>query len=162
MFWSHPMPIRRILTICLLAPLLLVGAAFANSPIPQVNTEGGLAIKGYDPVAYFTDGKPIRGSAEFSASYGGADYHFVSAEHRELFLADPEKYVPQYGGYCAYAVSLNRTADIDPDEWAIVNDKLYLNNGFFAQRLWSLDKRGNIAQGDRNWPSIPKLSQPEN
>ncbi len=147
---------QQILVICLLS-LLIAGAAFAESPIPAVNTEDGLAIKGYDPVSYFDSGKPTRGSAQFATSYKGAVYRFVSAEHRDRFIAESEKFVPQYGGYCAYAISLNWIADIDPDEWAIVNNKLYLNNGFFSQTLWSLDKSGNIAQGNRNWPLVPKL-----
>jgi YHS domain-containing protein len=151
-------PVRQIFAICLLS-LFMAGAASAESPIAAVNTEHGLAIKGYDPVSYFTDGKPMRGSARFSTSYQGVEYRFVSAEHRDRFVAEPEKFVPQYGGYCAFAIALNTIADIDPDEWAIVNDKLYLNNGFFSQKLWSLDKSGNIAHGDRNWPLVPKLSQ---
>jgi YHS domain-containing protein len=150
---------RQILVICLLS-LLIAGAAFARSPIPAVNTEDGLAIKGYDPVAYFDSGGPTRGSPEFATVYKGAQYRFASAEHRDRFTAMPEKFVPQYGGYCAYAISLNWIADIDPEEWAIVNNKLYLNNGFFSQTLWSLDKSGNIAQGDRNWPLVPKLGNP--
>jgi hypothetical protein len=68
--------------------------------------------------------------------------------------------VPQYGGYCAYAIALNKIADIEPEEWEIVNDKLYLNNGFLAQTLWSLDKSDNIAKGDQNWPLVPKLGNP--
>jgi YHS domain-containing protein len=152
-------PFRRIFAICLLS-LFIAGAASAASPIAAVNTEHGLAIKGYDPVSYFTDGKPMRGSAKFSTSYKGVEYRFVSAEHRDRFIAEPEKFAPQYGGYCAYAISLNRIADIDPDEWAIVDNKLYLNNGFFAQTLWSFDKRGNISDGDRYWPLVPKHSSP--
>src|ERR1700756_2442009 len=150
---------RQIFAICLLS-LFVAGAALADSPIAAVNTEHGLAIKGYDPVSYFTSGKPTPGLAQFSTTYKGATYRFVSTENRDRFIAAPEKFVPQYGGYCAYAISLNKIADIDPDEWAIVNDKLYLNNNFFSQTLWSLDKSGNIAQGDRNWPLVPKLANP--
>jgi YHS domain-containing protein len=153
-------PLRQICAVCLLL-LVIAGAAWARSPVPEVNTEDGLAIKGYDPVSYFTAGAPMRGSAEFSTTYQGALYRFVSAENRHRFLAEPQKYLPQYGGYCALAISLNYIADIDPEEWAIVNNKLYLNNGFFAQALWSLDKSGNIENGDRNWPLVPKLAQPK-
>jgi YHS domain-containing protein len=152
--------LRQIFGVCLLL-LVVAGAAWARSPIAAVNTEDGLAIKGYDPVSYFTTGEPMRGSAEFSTAYQGALYRFVSAENRDRFLAEPQKYLPQYGGYCAYAISLNYIADIDPEEWAIVNNKLYLNNGFFAQTLWSLDKSGNIEKGDRNWPLVPKLAEPK-
>jgi YHS domain-containing protein len=97
---------------------------------------------------------------QFSTTYKGATYRFISAENRDRFIAAPEKFLPQYGGYCAYAISLNKIADIDPDQWTIVNNKLYLNNGFLAQSLWSLDKSGNIVRGDRNWPLVPKLGNP--
>jgi YHS domain-containing protein len=151
--------LQRTFAACLLS-IFLTCAAVAGSPVAAVNTEQGLAIKGYDPVSYFTSGKPTPGLAQFTTSYKGATYRFASAENRDRFIAAPEKFVPQYGGYCAYAVSLNKTADIDPEEWAIVNYKLYLNNGFLAQKLWSLDKPGNIVRGDQNWPLIPKLGNP--
>jgi YHS domain-containing protein len=115
-------PLRGFLTAYLLL-LLLTGVASAASPIAAVNTENGWAIKGYDPVAYFTTGKPTPGIAQFTTTYQGATYRFASAENRARFIAAPEKFVPQYGGYCAYAIALNQIADIDPDEWAIVNDK---------------------------------------
>ncbi len=149
---------RQIFAICLLS-LLVAGAASAQSPIAAVNTEHGLAIKGCDRVSYFTIGKPTLGSSSFSASYKGAVYRFASAEDRDRFIAEPEKFVPQYGGYCAYATSLKLIADIDADEWAIVNSRLYLNNSFFAQTQWSRDKSGNIARGDWNWPLVPKLGE---
>jgi YHS domain-containing protein len=152
-------PLRDLLSACLLS-LLLAGVASADSPIVAVNTENGWAIKGYDPVAYFTTGKPTPGMAQFTTTYKGAAYRFASAENRARFIAAPEKFVPQYGGYCAYAIALNQIADIEPDQWAIVNDKLYLNNGFLAQTLWSFDKSGNIARGDHNWPLVPKLGSP--
>jgi hypothetical protein len=150
---------RQIFVICLFS-LFASGAAFAEPPIAAMNTEHGLAIKGYDPVSYFTTGKPMPGLARFSTTYKGAIYRFVWAENRDRFVAAPENFVPQYGGYCAYAISLNKIADIDPDQWAIVNDKLYLNNGFLAQTLWSFDKPGNIVKGDRNWSLVLKLGNP--
>lgn len=151
----------RVLAICVLS-LFVAGTASARSPIAAVNTEDGLAIKGYDPVSYFDIREPTRGSAQFSTTYKGVVYRFVSADHQKRFVADPEKFLPQYGGYCALAIALDRIADIDPDEWTIVQGKLYLNNGFFAQSLWSLDESGNIAAGDRNWPLVPKLPQSGN
>ena len=152
-------PVRRLIATRLVS-LLLTGGASADPLIAAVNTENGWAIKGYDPVAYFTTGKPTPGMAQFTTTYKGATYRFASAENRARFIAAPEKFVPQYGGYCAYAIALNRIADIDPDEWAIVDDKLYLNNGFLAQTLWSFDKSGNIVKGDQNWPLVPKLGNP--
>jgi YHS domain-containing protein len=136
-----------------------LGSAVAGSspsPVAAVNTADGFALKGYDPVAYFTNGQPTKGSAQYSFQWKGVTYLFASAENLQRFKADPEKYLPQYGGYCAYAMSLDRIADIDPHRWAIVGGKLYLNNGFLAQDLWSLNKSGNIASADRNWPQYPK------
>jgi YHS domain-containing protein len=152
-------PSRQFVVVGLLS-LFITGAALAASPIPAVNTEHGLAIKGYDPVAYFTTGKPTPGLTQFIVNYKGAIYRFASAENRDRFVAAPEKFRPQYGGYCAYAIALNQIADVDPDEWAIVDNKLYLNNNFFSQTLWSFDKTGNIARGDHNWPLVPKLGNP--
>jgi YHS domain-containing protein len=151
---------RRFIAFGLLF-LASVGPAAAGAPIAAVNTEHGLAIKGYDPVTYFRIGKPVRGRADLSATYQGATYLFASSEDRDLFTASPQQFVPQYGGYCAMAIALNSVADIDPEEWAIVGGKLYLNNGFFAQRLWSLDKSGNIVRGDHNWPRMAKSAAPE-
>ena len=108
-------PVRRLVAACLLSLVLTVGAS-ADPPIPAVNTEHGWAIKGYDPVAYFTTGKPTPGMAQFTTTYKGVTYRFALAENRARFIAAPEKFVPQYGGYCAYAIALNRIADIDPDE----------------------------------------------
>jgi len=150
---------RHLLAVSLLW-LFVIGWALAGSPIAPVNSEHGLAIKGYDPVSYFTTGKPTQGLTRFSTSYKGITYLFASAENRNLFVEMPEKFLPQYGGYCAFAIALNQIADIEPDQWAIVNNKLYLNNGFLAQTLWSLDKAGNIARGDQNWPLVPKLGSP--
>lgn len=147
---------RNVVIICLLLSPA-AGDAWAGSPVSPVNTEHGLAVKGYDPVAYFITGKATPGSTQFTATYNGATYRFASADDRDRFVAAPETYAPQYGGYCAIAIALNQIADIDPDEWAIVNNKLYLNNNFFSQSLWSLDKSGYIANGDHNWRLYPKV-----
>ena len=157
---GSPLPsLQRAVVACLLS-LFVPWAAVAGEPISAVNTEQGLAVKGYDPVAYFTTGQPTRGLAQFSTTYKGITYRFASSENRDRFVAAPNRYVPQYGGYCAYAIALNQIADIDPDQWAIVENKLYLNNNFFSQTLWSLDKSGNIARGDHNWPLVPKVGNP--
>jgi len=86
-------------------------------------------------------------------------YRFASAENLQRFKADPEKYLPQYGGYCAYAMSINLIADISPTEWTIFGGKLYLNNNFFSQTLWSLNKSGRVASADRNWAVFPKATE---
>ena len=99
-------------------------------------------------------------NAPAKAQWNAKTFYFCSLKCHDRFVATPEKFLPQYGGYCALAISLNKIADIEPDQWAIVNDKLYLNNGFIAQSLWSLDKSGNIVRGDQNWPLIPKRGNP--
>jgi YHS domain-containing protein len=136
-------------------------AAGADSSVPAVNAADGIGLKSYDPVAYFINGAPTKGSEQYSYLWKGVTYRFASAGNLEKFKADPEKYLPQYGGYCAYAMSLDRIADIDPSRWAIVNGKLYLNNGFVAEKLWSLNKSGNIVSADRNWPQYPKKATGE-
>jgi YHS domain-containing protein len=136
-------------------------ASQAKSPVAAVNAADGLAVKGYDPVAYFTTSKPTPGMDQYTYHWKGVTYRFASAENQEHFKADPEKYLPQYGGYCAYAMSLDRIADIDPDRWAVVDGKLYLNNNFFAHSLWSVNKSGNIASADRNWAVYPKAAEGE-
>jgi YHS domain-containing protein len=140
---------------------LLVGnpgsaLAASDSPVPPVNAKEGVGLKGYGPVAYFTNGAPTKGLEQYTFAWKGVGYRFASAENLDRFKADPGKYLPQYGGYCAYAMSLDRIADVDPSRWAIVNGKLYLNNGFVAEKLWSLNKSGNIVSADRNWPLYPR------
>jgi YHS domain-containing protein len=154
-----------------LIPLLLVIALFAarsgalatsvKTPVAAVNTASGTGVKGYDPVAYFTFGQPTPGVEQYTYQWKGVTYRFASADNLQLFKADPEKYLPQYGGYCAYAMSINRIADIDPSRWAIVAGKLYLNNNYLSYHLWSLNKSGNIAAADRNWPLYPKKASGE-
>lgn len=146
-------------TIFLTAPPRVVVAEPA--PVAPVNTENGFALKGYDPVAYFTAGEATPGTDQYTYRWQGASYRFASSDNLERFKSDPEKYLPQYGGYCAYAMSLNRIADIDPDRWAIVEEKLYLNNNFFAHTLWSVNKSGNIASADKNWAVWPKTAVSE-
>jgi YHS domain-containing protein len=134
--------------------LLTIGPAFAIEPINK--TSDGVAIKGYDPVAYFVDRKPVKGSREFEYLWMGAKWHFSGPEHRDLFIKNPEKYAPRYGGYCAYAISRGSTADIDPEAWTIVDGKLYLNLSKKIRDKWSRDIPGNIKKADENWPHILK------
>ena len=134
-------------------------AGGAVAPVPAVNAQEGIGLKGYDPVAYFISRAPTQGSEQYSYVWKGITYLFASGENLQLFKADPEKYLPQYGGYCAYAISIDRIADINPSRWAIVNGKLYLNNNFFSQSLWSLKKSARIISGDRNWLAYPKTTQ---
>lgn len=127
--------------------------AFAAS---QVNKTffGGVAIEGYDAVAYFTDGRPVEGSKAYTFEWHGATWRFASAEHRDLFVAAPEEYAPQYGGYCAWAVANGYTASIDPSAWKIHDGKLYLNYDKEVQQKWAADIPGNVAKADANWPAL--------
>ncbi|GAL13518.1 hypothetical protein JCM19233_4523 [Vibrio astriarenae] len=114
----------------------------------------GKAIKGYDPVAYFTEGKAVEGDSDFQYEWNGADWYFSSQENLERFAGNPERYAPQYGGYCAWAVSKGYTAKIDPHAWSVVDGKLYLNYNKSVQSTWQQDIAGNIAKGDANWPGL--------
>lgn len=140
-----------------LAIALLVGQPVpleANSPVDAVNKDGSVAIHGYDVVAYFIDGRPVKGSQQYMADWMGAKWRFASAEHRDLFQKEPAKYAPQYGGYCAWAVSKGYTANGDPDAWRIVNGRLYLNYNKRIQKKWEQDTATRISEGDRNWPGL--------
>lgn len=114
----------------------------------------GVAVKGYDVVAYFAQKQPVKGTPTLSITWSGAIWHFSSEAHRKLFLASPQKYAPQYGGYCAWAVSRGYTASIDPNAWKIVDQKLYLNFNLSVQKQWEQDIPGNIALADKNWPAL--------
>jgi len=133
---------------------VVVAAAYAFAADPVNKDRDGVAIEGYDPVAYFTMDKPVKGSEQFVHRWQGAEWRFANQEHLDLFKANPEKYAPQYGGYCAYAVSKNSTASIDPDSWKIVDGKLYLNYSKRIQRRWEKDIPGYIAKADKNWPGL--------
>jgi len=112
------------------------------------------ALDGYDPVAYFKAGKPEKGKAAHAVTWNGATWHFTSAENKAAFEASPQAFAPQYGGYCAWAVSEGYTAKGDPGAWRIVNGKLYLNYNASVQKSWEGDIPGRIAKGDKNWPTV--------
>ncbi|HOX83753.1 MAG TPA: YHS domain-containing (seleno)protein [Chryseolinea sp.] len=112
------------------------------------------AIGGYDPVAYFTVGKPVMGDPKISFHWHDADWYFSSEQNRDAFKISPEKYTPQFGGYCAYGVSDNHKAPTDPDAWTIVDDKLYLNYNLNVKKLWSKDRAGLIKKANDLWPTV--------
>ena len=138
------------------ATFLIIGLLFSAPAlaVEPVYSADGAAIHGYDPVAYFTEEKPVKGDPAHSATYQGATWHFASAANRDTLTAAPEKYAPQYGGYCAWAVANNYTASTDPDAWSIRDGKLYLNYSKSVQSQWNEDIPGHISRGDRNWPRI--------
>ncbi|MDJ0936310.1 MAG: YHS domain-containing (seleno)protein [Kiloniellales bacterium] len=130
-----------------------VTPALAKDSI-YTGTFSSLAVSGYDPVAYFTQGKPVKGRGDLEHEWQGATWRFADAANLAAFKADPEAYAPQYGGYCAWAVSQGYTASTDPEAWRIVDGKLYLNYSKSVQQTWEEDIPGNIAQGDQNWPGV--------
>ena len=114
----------------------------------------GIAIRGYDTVAYFTQGKPVKGKDQFSTEWEGATWKFSSQNHMELFTADPEKYAPQYGGYCAYGVAQGSLVKIEPELWTIIDDKLYLNYNKSFDKKWKKDIPGYIKTANEKFESL--------
>ncbi|MGL4234402.1 MAG: YHS domain-containing (seleno)protein [Casimicrobium sp.] len=132
---------------------LVVGVVFAQS---QSLDSKGLALKGFDPVSYFVDAKPAQGMEKFMAKHDGATYLFASEKNRDTFVAAPAKYVPQYGGFCAYGAAKGGKFEIDPMAYSVVDSKLYLNKNKDVQKLWIADVPGFISQADRNWIQLSK------
>ena len=148
-------PFRIVLIACAAALALAVLPARAE-PKPAVNVlgGGGVAIHGYDPVAYFTEGKPRKGQREHAVERAGARWLFASAENKARFEKEPERYLPAYGGYCAYGVAQGYLVKIDPDAWRIVDGKLYLNYDRATARTWLKDVPGYIAAANTKWPGL--------
>lgn len=134
-------------------------SAFTFAADIDVNANNNdIAIKGYDTVAYFTDGKAVKGSQNYTATYKNAIYQFSSEEHRDLFRANPEKFAPQYGGFCAFGVTMERKFDTDPTAFKIVDNKLYLNLNSQVQERWLADVPGFISSANGNWGDIKSHS----
>jgi hypothetical protein len=144
------MGMRLLLT----ALLLFSASAFAQKA--EIYSDSGGAIRGYDPVAYFTLKVPTKGSDKFTHQWKGATWRFVNAENRDLFAKSPEKFAPQYGGYCAYGVAQDYAVSIDPAAWRVIDGKLYLNYSKGVQRDWDKDVPGYIRKADTNWPTVLK------
>ena len=132
----------------------------AGKPAPAVHTtSAGLAAGGYDVTAYFLEGKAVRGSPEHELWIKGATWRFASASNKARFQADPDAYAPQFGGYCAWAVSQHYLAPGDPNYWKIVDRKLYLNFNARAKELWEADQEQAIERGHANWPGVLSKNQ---
>ena len=142
-------------TLLLVCFILGAQTAWALDPI-YTSWYSNLAIKGYDPVAYFLEEKPVEGKSKFEHEWKGATWRFASDENRQRFIANPDAYAPQYGGYCAYAVSQNTTASIEPEQFSIVDGKLYLNYNANIQKQWLGKRRLYIQEADKNWPQLLK------
>ena len=146
--------VKKVGLIAPIFVLFLVCSVFAAS---HVNVDAdGVAIKGYDPVAYFTMEKPVQGMGDYEYEWQGAKWRFANGEHKKLFMENPEKYAPQYGGYCAYGVAVGSLFDIKPEAWNVVDSRLYLNKNLDVRETWKKDIPGNIKKADMNWPGLMK------
>ena len=125
------------------------------------NTHSTPGLNGYDPVAYHTEGKPVKGSGFHVADYEGVTYLFANKKNRKMFEADPQKFLPAYGGFCAYGVSLGKKFASDPEVWRIENGKLFLNLDNKIQKKWEKDLSGHIQNADANWPEIEEKAPAE-
>ncbi|GGH30676.1 YHS domain-containing protein [Cribrihabitans marinus] len=143
---------RRRSFLAGLAAIALAPAVWAETPVYYA--PAGVAIGGYDPVAYFRDNAPTLGRAEISVRWKGAEWHFDSQANRAAFEANPRAYAPQFGGYCAYAMSLGRKSTTDPEAWRIVDGKLYLVHSRSVARVWEADMSGNIIRAEAHWPAV--------
>ena len=152
---------RRSILFVGVAGLLISTAAAAAPPVNTLKTgpfgrRGDTAILGYDPVAYFTVGKPAKGQQQFAHDWMGAKWKFASQANLDLFKADPEKYAPQYGGYCAYGVAQDNLVSIEPDRFSVIDGKLYLNYNDEVQATWLKDPAGYIKQADTKFKALLK------
>jgi YHS domain-containing protein len=125
----------------------------------EFNEHSGVAIKGYDPVAFFKQNKPVRGNDDLRFDYKGSTFVFASAENRAAFAADPVKYAPQYGGYCAFGTARGYKADIDPSTFTVVDGRLYLNYNTQVQKEWAGDRARFIGQANERWPTVSKTEK---
>jgi hypothetical protein len=144
---------RSLLATAALLPLAHLASAGPGKK-SAVYSNDGIAIDGTDPVAYFTMGRPVAGDVALTHDWNGATWRFASIANRDAFAEDPQAYAPQYGGYCAWAVSEGDTASSVPEAWKIVEGKLYLNYSARIQRRWERDIPGHIASADANWPDV--------
>jgi len=144
--------------LALVAVMLGTSFSLMAADIGMSVDENDIAIKGYDPVAYFTDNGAVQGSPEFTATYKNAIYHFASSENRNKFKANPQAFAPQYGGYCAFGVAMGKKFETDPQAWKVEDGKLYLNLDKTVQQRWLEDTQGFIQDADTNWTNIKTVA----
>lgn len=151
---------NRFLTSTLLASALAIGfaatpaIAYDETSTAAINVDAGVILHGYDAVAYQTENRPVKGDAAFTVVYGGATYQFASAANRDTFLADPNRYAPAYGGFCAMGAAFGKKFDVDPTQFKVVDGRLYLNLNASVFKRWSQDVPTNISNADANWSNI--------
>ena len=147
---------RKKILACLWLLAFAPFAAAAEDIFVWHKYDSGLGADGYDVAAYFDGGGAVRGDPQFSAEYGGLSWHFTNAARRDKFLANPEKYAPQYGGHCAYAASLNAQAFGSPEEWTVHNGKLYFNYSAPVRARWEIGASERIVKGDAYWREVAR------
>ncbi len=146
---------RREMCVQMLTGVLSIASVMFAAATGPVNKDAkGVAVKGHDVVAYFDEKRPVKGREEFKFEFQGATYLFTSAVHRELFAGNPAKYIPQYGGYCAYGMAKGHKAPVDPEAWSIVDGRLYLNYSAGVSKDFAKDRARNIQAADKNWPTL--------
>ena len=151
----HRALLAKLSVIKLLLFSFLLLQATAQAATPYFN-RGGIAIGGYDTVAYFSEAKAVPGNSQYSYDWSNTTWHFSSAANRQAFIDNPEKYAPQYNGYCSYAASENYIYSINPQAWTVYDGKLYLNAGFGTKTSFDWSKESRIRNADRNWPRLKK------
>jgi len=139
------------------ALVLFTATAFAGDLV-NVSGASKAAVSGFDTVAFFTDSKPVNGSPFITSEYQGAIYYFASEEHKKLFVKNPEKYVPQFGGFCAFGVAIDKVLPVDISTWQIRDGKLYLNLNPDILKKYNAEFKENTAKADKNWPSLVKAN----
>jgi YHS domain-containing protein len=140
---------------CLFPVAIVTLLCGASACLPVAAGEvARVAIGGYDPVAYFTDGHPVKGSSALSSTFDDARYYYASADHQKLFADDPEHYAPNYSGYCAIGVSLGMRLEADPESWVISDNRLYVFQNKHGKEVFDADSAGIVAKADANWPAL--------
>ena len=142
----------RSIVFSLALSLSISVAAIAQTS--EVYQKDGIAINGYDAVAFFTEKMPVKGDRQFKYSYKNVDWLFSSSDNKELFKTSPEKYAPQYGGYCAFGTADGHKAPTQVNTWTIADDKLYFNYNMKVKDMWIKNMQPNIEKADKNWPTI--------
>jgi YHS domain-containing protein len=145
---------KRLLRRLLLSAILTMTAGTALAG--EYFEKDGVALRGYDPVAYVTDGRPTKGTSDYKYEYKGSTFQFATEANRRSFIHDPAKYAPQFGGFCALGAANGYKVSTQPDAFAVVDGKLYLNHDVNVLELWKMDVPGNITKAKRNWPKVSK------
>jgi YHS domain-containing protein len=153
---EYPKNSKMKKTTTLTGFILVLVTLYSFAQTSEVFSNESGAIKGYDPVAFFVESKAVKGTKEFTYEWNGATWHFASKKNKDLFVAKPEKYAPQYGGYCAYGTADGHKAPTETDTWTVDSNKLYFNYNQKVKTLWDKDRVSLIKKADEQWPKIKK------